>query len=223
MTTRRKKPAVVVQHRIRTITRENQRPPKPPCHRDAVAFRRPSGNWYCGKCKRNFARESLELLAKTQATGADKLFHGEPTNTVSAELSPLAEDARELSPRELLQNLLVELYAKQDLPDSEIDRRTQLGLRLLGFGRDGRLDPINKREHYNHTKMEVIEIIDDHDLDFYRGSVVKYLLRAPYTADVLEQFKKGQYCLNRLVRLTENHQGPFGLQALQQRRVVPNG
>lgn len=152
-----------------------------------------------------------------------------------ASLTPIAEDAagappmypsaanlaappKEYTPttQEQIHELLCREYEKQNLPDEEIARRAALGLRLLGFGMDGKVDPINKRSHYNQSRFEVIEILDDHSLDFYRGNIVKYLLRAPFTGEPLEQLKKAQYYLNRLVRLTSLCQGPFGLQMLNE-------
>lgn len=118
--------------------------------------------------------------------------------------------------QEQIHELLCREYEKQNLPDEEIARRAALGLRLLGFGMDGKVDSINKRSHYNQSKFEVIEILDDHSLDFYRGNIVKYLLRAPFTGNPLEQLKKAQYYLNRLVRLTSLNQGPFGLQMVNE-------
>jgi hypothetical protein len=149
------------------------------------------------------------------------------TRTRTMPLSPLAEDAGGLGapppdPVELIHELLVQVYSKEvpNLSDAEVARRAELGLRVLGLKAQD-LDPINRRGHYNQSKFEVIEIIDDHSLDFYRGNVVKYLLRAPFSGNVLEQFEKAKYYLDRLVRLTKHHGGPFGYQALQQSTETP--
>lgn len=121
----------------------------------------------------------------------------------------LVDLLRTSSPQELLHELLTLRYAELDLPDEEVVRRVELGLRLLGFRRD-KEDPINKRAHYNAGRMEVIEIADDHHLDMYRFTILKYLLRAPHTTNPTEQLQKAKYYLDRLLRLTSLGQGPLG-------------
>lgn len=128
----------------------------------------------------------------------------------------LVDLLRTASSQELLHELLTLKYAELDLPDEEVVRQVELGLRLLGFRRD-KEDPITKRAHYNQSRMEVIEIADDHRLDMYRFTVLKYLLRAPHTTNVLEQLQKAKYYLDRLTRLTSLGKGPLG------HLVVQNG
>jgi hypothetical protein len=135
-------------------------------------------------------------------------------------MSPLAEDAMNaqgigmsVSPEDRIRSLLVELYTSQHLSEDEVARRVGLGLRLLGLRKENR-DPIHKKAHYNTGVFEVIEIIDDHELDFYRGTIVKYLLRAPHTAHPQEQLQKAKYYLDRLLRRSLNGQGPDNLRAV---------
>lgn len=64
-------------------------------------------------------------------------------------------------------------------------------------------DLINHPQHYNAGRIEVIDLIDDQQLDFYRGTIVKYLLRAPHKGQFLSDLKKAQWYLNRLISLTE--------------------
>jgi phosphoserine phosphatase len=58
-------------------------------------------------------------------------------------------------------------------------------------------DPINP-SHYTRYAVDVIEITQD--LDFLSGNVVKYVCRAPYKNDELEDLLKAQWYLNHLIK-----------------------
>jgi len=60
-------------------------------------------------------------------------------------------------------------------------------------------DQINHPSHYTTGKIEVIDFILDQKLDFLGGNVVKYLCRAPHKGKKLEDLKKAQWYLNRLI------------------------
>lgn len=62
---------------------------------------------------------------------------------------------------------------------------------------------VDHPDHYQSSKFEVIDIIDDFDLDFYLGNVVKYVLRAGKKDEILQELKKAQWYLNRKVDLLE--------------------
>ncbi len=64
-------------------------------------------------------------------------------------------------------------------------------------------DPVNHPSHYTFGKIEVIEVIDDWRLGFYEGQVVKYIGRAKHKGSELEDLKKAQWYLNRLIELGE--------------------
>lgn len=64
-------------------------------------------------------------------------------------------------------------------------------------------DPVNNPSHYNSGKIEVIDFIDDQNLGFYEGNVVKYVSRALHKGKRLEDLKKAQWYLNRLVTILE--------------------
>ncbi len=64
-------------------------------------------------------------------------------------------------------------------------------------------DIINKAEHYNKG-IEVIEIIESHDLNFSEGNVIKYTLRAKHKGNRLQDLKKAEYYLKRLIEEVEN-------------------
>jgi hypothetical protein len=50
-----------------------------------------------------------------------------------------------------------------------------------------RRDTVNHPPHYNFGKIEVIDVIDDWQLGFYEGQVVKYVARAKHKHNELEE------------------------------------
>lgn len=59
-------------------------------------------------------------------------------------------------------------------------------------------DPINP-SHYKAEHMEVIDVIEDFDLNYYRANAVKYLLRAGKKDPnkVKEDLQKAEWYLQR--------------------------
>lgn len=53
--------------------------------------------------------------------------------------------------------------------------------------------------HYTQGKIEVIDFIDDQQLGFYEGNVVKYVVRARHKGKRIEDLKKAQWYLSRLI------------------------
>jgi hypothetical protein len=58
-------------------------------------------------------------------------------------------------------------------------------------------DMINHPPHYTQFPVEVIEITEN--LDFCRGSAVKYLCRAQYKGNELEDLKKAAWYVQRAI------------------------
>lgn len=56
---------------------------------------------------------------------------------------------------------------------------------------------INHPEHYNKGAIEAISIIEDWDLSFSVGNVIKYMLRAPHKGEELEDLEKAKWYLER--------------------------
>lgn len=66
-------------------------------------------------------------------------------------------------------------------------------------------DMVNSPPHYKKGKIEVIEHIEDivrayrgHN-GYMAGCVIKYLARAPFKGNFIEDLKKAQWYMNRLV------------------------
>lgn len=64
-------------------------------------------------------------------------------------------------------------------------------------------EKVNHPDHYQSQSIEVIDIIDSFSLDFYRGNVVKYVLRSDKKGRELEDLRKAQWYLNRLIEVKE--------------------
>ena len=56
-------------------------------------------------------------------------------------------------------------------------------------------DPVNHPKHYTQYKHEVIELTEQ--LDFCLGNAVKYILRAPYKGNRIQDWEKAVWSLKR--------------------------
>ena len=56
--------------------------------------------------------------------------------------------------------------------------------------------------HYNSKKIQPWDIIDDYGLDFYRGNVIKYVLRNKM--DVREDMLKAQHYIEKWLEIHPN-------------------
>lgn len=64
-------------------------------------------------------------------------------------------------------------------------------------------DPVQKPKHYNFGQYEVIRVIEDWKLGYHLGNVVKYVARAPYKGEELQDLKKAVWYLQRKIMLLE--------------------
>lgn len=61
------------------------------------------------------------------------------------------------------------------------------------------IDMVNHPPHYKHG-IEPIEFIESHNLNFNLGSAVKYIARAPYKCNELEDLKKAKWFIEREIK-----------------------
>lgn len=59
-------------------------------------------------------------------------------------------------------------------------------------------DPVNHPSHYTYGTIEVIDVIDGLDLDFYQAQIVKYVARWKRKGGV-QDLQKAQWYLNRYI------------------------
>ena len=62
-------------------------------------------------------------------------------------------------------------------------------------------ESVNHPKHYNAGNIEVIDVIDDWHLGFYEGNIIKYVGRSQHKGQRLEDLKKAQWYLNRLIEI----------------------
>lgn len=60
-------------------------------------------------------------------------------------------------------------------------------------------DAVNHPSHYTRGKIEVIDFIEDQQLPYHLGNVIKYIARAGYKVDKLEDLKKARWYLDRYI------------------------
>jgi Protein of unknwon function (DUF3310) len=62
---------------------------------------------------------------------------------------------------------------------------------------------IDHPSHYTVGSIEVYDFIEEWNLDFAIGNVVKYVARAPYKNSKLEDLKKARWYLNKAIEREE--------------------
>lgn len=65
-------------------------------------------------------------------------------------------------------------------------------------------EQVDHPDHYQSQSIEVIDIIDSFSLDFYKGNVVKYVLRSGKKDKEIQDLKKAHWYLTRLISNIEN-------------------
>lgn len=63
-------------------------------------------------------------------------------------------------------------------------------------------DTVNSPDHYTKG-IEVYDFIQSWEMSFPRGNVVKYVTRAPYKGNTLEDLKKARWYLDKLIKAAE--------------------
>lgn len=65
-------------------------------------------------------------------------------------------------------------------------------------------DVVNRPSHYTQGKIEVIDFIEDQQLLFHESQVIKYVSRARYKGNELQDLKKAKFYLDRKIQKLEN-------------------
>ena len=61
-------------------------------------------------------------------------------------------------------------------------------------------EAVDHPSHYNQGKIEVIDAIEDWNLNFCEGNVIKYVARHRYKNEPVEDLKKAKWYLDRLIK-----------------------
>ena len=67
-------------------------------------------------------------------------------------------------------------------------------------------DVINHPSHYTRGNIEVIDFIEDQQLPYHLGNVIKYIARAGHKGDKLEDLKKAWWYLDRYINEVMQHE-----------------
>ena len=60
-------------------------------------------------------------------------------------------------------------------------------------------ESVENPAHYNQGKIEVIDAIEDWNLDFCEGNVVKYVARHKHKGNSLQDLRKAKWYLERII------------------------
>jgi len=66
------------------------------------------------------------------------------------------------------------------------------------------MNNINNPTHYDGKTLKAIDVIEDFDLDFHLGNVIKYTLRAGKKDSALDDLKKAAWYLQRRISQIED-------------------
>ena len=66
-------------------------------------------------------------------------------------------------------------------------------------------ETVNHPNHYNIGGIEVIDFIESWNLGFSLGNAIKYITRAPYKSDELEDLKKARWYIDREIQRLEKN------------------
>ena len=65
--------------------------------------------------------------------------------------------------------------------------------------KDKREELVNHPDHYNKGKIEIIDAIEDWDLNFCEGNVIKYVARHRHKGEPLRDLQKAKWYIERLI------------------------
>ena len=66
-------------------------------------------------------------------------------------------------------------------------------------------ETVNHPNHYNIGGIEAIDFIESWDLNFSLGNAIKYIARAPYKNDEIEDLKKARWYIDREIQRLEKN------------------
>ena len=61
-------------------------------------------------------------------------------------------------------------------------------------------EKVDHPAHYNQGRFEVIDVIEDWNLNFCEGNVVKYVARHRHKGEPLEDLRKARWYIDRLIQ-----------------------
>ena len=68
-------------------------------------------------------------------------------------------------------------------------------------------DPVNPPNHYTQG-IEVTDFIASWQMDWFRGNIIKYIVRCPYKGNTVNDLKKARWYIDDLINRLENDENP---------------
>ena len=134
---------------------------------------------YCPECAAKHAKKSK----------------GEKLNKISHELQK-----EEVAKQEIIATITKHMGAKPATSKATIkEEKVVAPAKISNIEHDA----VNHPTHYTRGNIEVIDFIEDQQLPYHLGNVVKYVARAGFKGDKVEDLKKAQWYLNRYIRTLE--------------------
>lgn len=134
---------------------------------------------YCPECAAKHAKKSK----------------GEKLNKISHELQK-----EEVAKQEIIATITKHMEAKPATSKATIkEEKVVTPIKVSNIENDA----VNHPSHYTRGNIEVIDFIEDQQLPYHLGNVVKYVARAGFKGDKVEDLKKAQWYLNRYIRTLE--------------------
>lgn len=126
---------------------------------------------------------------KEKAQGRWPKYSKVPKKKVDATLANMAAKRKEVDVT--LANMIANTLGEPEVKVIELPKKE---------------DVINHPSHYTRGKIEVIDFIEDQQLPYHLGNVIKYIARAGYKGDKLEDLKKARWYLDRYINEVMRHE-----------------
>lgn len=199
------------------------------CVRCGRTFLAKKDEQYCKQCakdelmailnkpKEEPPKEVKEVKVQTKCKRCGKMFEqtgkGRPAVNCPTCRAELSEPKKKALPKDNQSKKVDEVppvISKMETTESYINSESVKDLydctddvKVSCVTTDRKPNPISNAvdhpSHYNNGKIEVIDFIEDQQLPFHLGNVVKYIARAGSKGDKLEDLKKARWYLDRYI------------------------
>lgn len=186
------------------------------CHRKFLAKK---DEQYCKQCakdelmailnnpKEEPPKEVKEVKVQTKCKRCGKMFEqtgkGRPAVNCPTCRAELSEPKAKTTPKDNQSKKVNEstpVISKKETTESYITADSTKDLYVTTDVKPISIsNAVDHPAHYNKGKIEVIDFIEDQQLPFHLGNVVKYIARAGSKGDKLEDLKKARWYLDRYI------------------------
>jgi len=68
-------------------------------------------------------------------------------------------------------------------------------------------DPVNHPKHYTQG-IEVTDFIASWQMDWFRGNIIKYIVRCPYKGNPVNDLEKAKWYIDDLIKRLDSDENP---------------